>query len=166
MAHFVPGVLSIRDPSTGLALSTGLPVKIIAKAGERVKMMSSDASSEYSDIVFHDDPDGAAIFETPAGGWVYVSNSESLKGKKKGGAFALIFDKEGEIVDYQMRLVNTTRNCSGGKTFWNTWVSCEETDGGQCWQVDPLGNRTSEKTKLGDAKGGKFEAMVRSSLCD
>jgi hypothetical protein len=49
MAHFVPGVLSIRDPSTGLALSTGLSVKSIAKAGERVKVMSSDASSEYSD---------------------------------------------------------------------------------------------------------------------
>lgn len=50
-----------------------------------------------------------------------------------------------------------------GTTPWNTWVSCEEFTGGQCFQVDP--DPTSEhhtkpqETKLG-GKGGSYESVA------
>jgi len=74
--------------------------------------------------------------------------------------YGLEFDSTGRPRDYRVLLTNTTRNCNGGPTPWGTWVSCEETRGGQCWQVDPTAARESEVTKLGGPEGGNFEAFV------
>lgn len=90
---------------------------------------------------------------------MYISNSESERGPGFGGVYALLFDAKGEIIDYQERLRNTTRNCNGGRTFWNTWVSCEEFTGGRCWQVDPLGKREPNVTVLVEGDGF-YEAMA------
>ena len=40
-----------------------------------------------------------------------------------GGVGALMFDVNGDVVQYKMLLKGTTRNCGGGQTPWNTWVS-------------------------------------------
>ena len=56
------------------------------------------------------------------------------------------------------------RNCGGGVTPFNTFVSCEEFRGGQCWQVDP--NPSSEYhytpmvTQLGGPLGGRYESVA------
>jgi hypothetical protein len=47
----------------------------------------------------------------------------------------------------------------GGKTPWNTWISCEEREKGEVYQVDPSGKRSPEKTVLGGASGGRFESF-------
>ena len=79
--------------------------------------------------------------------------------------FIRYFNKEGKPVDYKPLLRNTSRNCGGGLTPWNTWISCEEVRGGQCWQVDPNPNgvhhKNPKETLLGGNVGGKYETVVR-----
>ena len=82
-------------------------------------------------------PDGGACFTTPEGGWVYVCNSEMNSGA--GGAGALKFDAAANVVDAYSILQSTSRNCSGGATPWNTWLSCEEIADGRVWECDPYG---------------------------
>jgi hypothetical protein len=118
LVTYVPGKLTVRE--NGLRLSEGLQSKIIARAGERVELTGL-SNSQVSEEVFHMRPDGAGVFEHPeTGGWAYVSNSEVLE-TGGGGVGALYFDKDGQVMDYRMLLQNTTHNCAGGKTPWNTW---------------------------------------------
>ncbi len=59
--------------------------------------------------------------------WIYVSNSED----DIGGVGAITFNSSGDVIDYQTIMTNTSTNCGGGKTYWGTWVSCEEFATGQ-----------------------------------
>lgn len=93
-------------------------------------------------FLWHSAPDGGACFETEDNGWIYVSNSEMKN--KKGGVGAIRFNKQGNIVDAYSILNNTSRNCAGGKTPWNTWLSCEESGNhGQVYECDPTGKQAA-----------------------
>lgn len=110
----------------GLRLPRGFMSRVVAVAGEPV------GASGY---VWHRFPDGGATFHTADGGWVYVSNSEVPAG---GGAGALRFSADGEVADAYRILSLTSTNCAGGRTSWNTWLSCEETSQGQVYECDPF----------------------------
>lgn len=44
-----------------------------------------------------------------------------------GGTTTLIFNEEKQIVENQfLSLTGTYRNCAGGLTPWNSWITCEE----------------------------------------
>jgi len=50
------------------------------------------------------------------------------EGPSLGGTTTLVYDtKAGRLEKHYLSLVGTVRNCAGGPTPWNTWISCEET---------------------------------------
>jgi secreted PhoX family phosphatase len=113
--------------ANGLMLPPGFSSRIVATSGKTV------GATKY---LWHANPDGGAIFATPDSGWIYVSNKESAFGW--GGASAIRFRADGSIVDAYSILRKTSRNCAGGSTPWNTWLSCEETEAGQVYECDPF----------------------------
>lgn len=115
----------------GLLLPEGFRSRVVARSGK--------ASVPKGAYRWHGAPDGGATFARDDGGWVYVSNSELPDGK--GGAGALGFNARGELREAYSILSGTNRNCGGGATPWQTWLSCEEVDDGQVWECDPFGLR-------------------------
>ena len=140
-----------------LRLSQGLTATLIAESGKKVPYTSPEANVSQSTLSFHFSADGADIFSLPGGGYIYASNAEL--GTGSGGVFGVEFDINGLVRNYKALLTGTTRNCNGGRTPWNTWVTCEETGGGQCWQVDPTGVRPGQPTVVGQL-GGSYEAFA------
>lgn len=99
-----------------------------------------------SGYVWHQAPDGGAVFPAQDGGWVYVCNSEIGIGSgvfgssRDGGVGALRFNAAGEVVDAYRILDGTRRNCAGGATPWGSWISCEETGDGFAFECFPFGS--------------------------
>ena len=118
---------------------------ILAPPGFQVRVVARYLSNPVSGLFdplgltgyhWHTAPDGGAVFPAADGGWVYVSNSETSPG---GGVGALRFDAQGTVVDAYRILDDTRRNCAGGATPWNTWLSCEEQGDGVVFECDPFG---------------------------
>ena len=118
--------------ANGLMLPAGFSSRVVAVSGQPAAV-----GSVY---VWHTFPDGGATYRTPDGGWVYTSNSEvpALSGPLSGGCGALRFDAQGNLVDSYAILTGTRSNCAGGKTPWDTWMSCEETGDGLVYDCDPF----------------------------
>eukprot|EP00980_Cylindrotheca_fusiformis_P006182 scaffold1323_cov113-Cylindrotheca_fusiformis.AAC.9 len=154
---YVPGKL--KTDKFGLSLSDGLDAKIIAFADEKITFGRDGKQSKDR---FHKLPDSGATFEDDRednrGGWIYVSNSNLPD--KKGGVGALTFDREGNIIDYEIILKKTSKNCGGGETPWGTWISCEENgDRGRIFQVDAKGQQKAQEISIG-RNGGNWNSFA------
>jgi hypothetical protein len=131
--------------ANGIRLPSGFTSRVIARSGQRV------GTTSYT---WHNAPDGGACYADGTG-WIYVSNSEI---NPSGGASAVRFSSTGAITGAYRILSNTRQNCAGGKTPWNTWLSCEEVDRGYVFETDPWGAKASVRR---DAMGRfKHEAAA------
>ncbi|MDO0915144.1 DUF839 domain-containing protein [Streptomyces sp. DT2A-34] len=116
--------------ANGIRLPSGFTSRVIARSGQRVSGTSH---------TWHNAPDGGACFADGTG-WIYVSNSEI---SSTGGAGAVKFSSSGTITGAYRILSNTNRNCAGGATPWNTWLSCEEVSLGYVYETDPWGTNAA-----------------------
>ncbi|MGW7412811.1 alkaline phosphatase PhoX [Streptomyces sp. NPDC054863] len=138
------GALGAAD-ANGIQLPAGFRSRVIARSGQKV------TGTTYT---WHNAPDGGACYADGTG-WIYVSNSEI---NPSGGAGAVRFSATGAITAAYRILSSTRQNCAGGKTPWNTWLSCEEVDRGYVYETDPWGVKAAVRR---DAMGRfKHEAAA------
>ncbi|MEU6947202.1 alkaline phosphatase PhoX [Streptomyces sp. NPDC046316] len=133
------GALGSAD-ANGILLPSGFSSRVIARSGQTVPGTS---------YTWHNAPDGGACF-ADGSGWIYVSNSEINPG---GGASAVKFSSTGTVTGAYRILSDTRTNCAGGKTPWNTWLSCEEVSLGYVYETDPYGvNAAVRRAAMGRFK--------------
>ena len=127
----------ISDPAGLLALPAGFSYTVVARAGV-TSLDSGEATPSRTD--------GTACFVRHGGnGSVLVVNHEIAaqptaigvphldgltydEGRAFGGTTNIEVDKERNRIRENVSLAGTFVNCAGGKTPWQTWLSCEETE--------------------------------------
>ncbi|WP_284126634.1 alkaline phosphatase PhoX [Parerythrobacter aestuarii] len=125
----------VPDPAGLLDLPAGFSYRVISRLGDAMD----------DGLTVPDRGDGMGCFDLGNGEIALVRNHELHPGTDPGGELAsgygrgpdgkvfpggttnVVLDAESLEVKRQFRsLAGTMRNCSGGITPWNSWITCEE----------------------------------------
>lgn len=153
----------VPDPAGILSLPAGFQYTIVAQSG--VTTLESGEPTP-------DDPDGTAAFMRHGGNGSVLVNNHEIGGdetfrvplvpgfvydpKGGGGTTTIEVDKDGNRVREYVSLAGTHNNCAGGRTPWDTWLTCEETEGspagstmrhGYVFEVDPYDRDANREPK-------------------
>ena len=143
-----PYGLLVPDPNKILDLAKGFSYKVISRTGERMDdgllvpgmhdgMAAFAGSKGKTILVRNHELSPENINQSPYGEGNYLLKNLAYDqlydaGRRKtpglGGTTTLVYDTRLQKLDKQfLSLAGTHRNCAGGATPWNTWISCEET---------------------------------------
>lgn len=138
----------VNDPNGILNLPKGFSYKIISRKGDKMDDglllpgapdgMAAFPGKKGRVIVVRNHENSPDRFENGAFGnaneLLEKINAEKFYdyGKKKtpslGGTTTFVYDPgSGKIEKQFLSLAGTARNCAGGPTPWNSWLTCEET---------------------------------------
>ncbi|MEM7772665.1 MAG: alkaline phosphatase PhoX [Cyanobacteria bacterium P01_A01_bin.37] len=144
------------DPDGILDLPDGFRYRIISQAGQRM-----DDGHRVPGAF-----DGMGAFQAPDDHVILIRNHELLPGDRlgltadeasvydarcKGGTTTLLVAPDHTVVQQFTSLAGTSRNCAGGTTPWQSWISCEEIT------TTPALNRVGNPENVDKAHGYNFE---------
>ena len=153
----------VTDPAGLLSLPKRFRYTVVAKSGVTTLEGGGVSPDNY---------DGMAAFVRPGGGSVLVANHEirapgsyqhgvphvagvTYDPGVDGGTTTIEVDASGARVREYVSLAGSSTNCAGGRTPWNTWLTCEETfqpanatkPHGYVFEVDPYDQTANQDPK-------------------
>jgi secreted PhoX family phosphatase len=164
----------VADPDGVLSLPEGFSYTVVAQSGV-TKLESGEPTPS--------DPDGTASFVRRGGNGSILVNNHEVSGSEAypvpripglvydeqagGGTTNIEVDKDGRRIREYVSLAGTQNNCAGGRTPWDTWLTCEESEAilgrrhGYVFEVDPYDQKANRHPKPIKALGRySHEAVV------